>query len=92
MLSEMSSVELTAWFEYLRVDDEVRMQQIVYAIIKAFGGTSTQQTAPHRIDNEEEIIDTTDPNFTKLFKGFSYEKPQSRRRPRRQTSTEIKFG
>jgi hypothetical protein len=95
MLASMSSMELTAWFEYLRIDDEVRTQRITYAIIKAFGGGTwaQQQTASYRTDDEEEIIDTTDPNFTKFFQGFSYEKSQQpRRRPRRQTNTEIKFG
>jgi len=79
---------MTGWLAYLQVDDEVRTQQIAYAIVKAFGGDKKQ---PARRKDEEEVIDTTNPEFAKHFRGFTHSKPQPRR-PRRQTSTEIKIG
>lgn len=89
-MQDQTSAELTGWLAYLQVDDEVRMQRDVYAIVKAFGGEQKNQKKPAK-QAEEEVIDTTDPEFAKHFQGFTYEKPQQRR-VNRQTSTEILFG
>lgn len=88
----MTSAELTGWQAYLQVDDEVRAQKMAYAISKAFtSGDGKKSSTAKTAQEEEEVIDTTDPEFAKHFKGFSHAKPQQQQRPR-QTSTEIKFG
>lgn len=91
-----NSAELTGWLAYLKVDDEVRAQQTAYAIAKAFGGDkklhadNSRQKAVEA--EEEEVIDTTDPNFVKRFQGFTYgDKPQKAQN-RVPTNTEIKIG
>jgi hypothetical protein len=84
----MTSAELTGWLAYLQVDDEVKTQRTSYAIARAFNGDKKQ---PAKRKDEEEVIDTTDPEFVKYFRGFTHSKPQQRR-PNRQTSTEIKIG
>ena len=87
-MHETTSAELTGWQAYLRVDDEVQIQRLAYAIVKAFNGDKKQQSKPVEA---EEVIDTTDPKFAEQFQGFTYAKPQTPRKPR-QTSTEILFG
>jgi hypothetical protein len=47
--------------------------------MKAFKGGGQGQQPPAR--EEEPVIDTTDPNFVKTFKGFNFEKPKPKRRP-----------
>jgi hypothetical protein len=47
------------------------------AFMKAFGGGQGQPPARE----EEPVIDTTDPEFAKHFKGFNVEKPKPKRRP-----------
>jgi hypothetical protein len=74
----------------LRVDDEVQAQRTTLAMMQAFGGGRSQQRATH-LDDDEEIIDTTKPEFAKAFKGFINE-PGQRNVPTRQMSTEIKMG
>jgi hypothetical protein len=88
-----NSAELTGWFAYLNKDDEVKTNQIANAIARAFGGNPKgQNPQPKQAQDEEEVIDTTDPEFAKNFKGFTYGKPQPPRMPTNQTSTEILFG
>lgn len=90
----MSSAELTGWFAYLRVDDEVTSQKIAYAIVRAFNGDKDSKPAKNKAreqEEEEEIIDTTDPEFAEHFMGFTYgDKPQAR--PRQAQNTEILIG
>jgi hypothetical protein len=69
--------QLAGWMAYLRVDDEVQTQRLTVAIIKAFGGVQGQ---PPAREEEEPVIDTTNPDFAKHFKGFNYEKPKPKRR------------
>jgi hypothetical protein len=83
MLEAMpNSAELTGWLTYLRVDDEVQAQRTAYAIAKAFGAGEQKVHANNRkqpvVEEEEEIIDTTDPDFVKHFQGFTYgDKPKN---------------
>lgn len=88
----MTSAELTGWLAYLQVDDEVKAQWATYSVVKAFkGDQKDQKQRSVKPDPDEEIIDTTDPDFAKNFKGFTHAKPQPRR-PNRQSGTEILFG
>lgn len=87
-----NGAELTGWLAYLNRDDEVKTNQMAWAIAKAFGGEQKgQKQKPARQAEDEEIIDTTDPEFAKNFKGFTHAKPQPRK-PTKQSSTEILFG
>jgi hypothetical protein len=89
LLSDQTGGELAGSIAYLRVDDEVQMQRLTIAIMKAFGSGQKQQ--PAQRSTNEEVIDTTDPEFTKHFKGFNYEKPNPQQR-RRQQNTRILIG
>lgn len=91
LLADLSSAELTGWLAYLCIDDEVQTQRIAYAIIKAFGG-GQKQPAAHD-DEDEEVIDTTRPEFTQTFKGF-INAPAQRGVPAKRPGqhTDIKFG
>lgn len=91
MLADLTSAELTGWIAYLQVDDEVQVQRLVYGIVRAFNGDKKDQRGRKPKEEDEEIIDTTDPEFAKHFQGFIHEKPQQARRPR-QTSTDILIG
>jgi len=62
-----NGAELTGWFAYLRVDDQVRADWIASAIIKAFNGNKAAQAGGN---DEEEVIDTTKPEFAQHFQGF----------------------
>jgi hypothetical protein len=75
-LRDQTSGELAGLLAYLRIDDEVQMQRMTLAFMKAFGG-GNQASPPAR----EEVIDTTDPDFVKNFRGFNFEKPKPKRRP-----------
>jgi len=88
-LQDQAGGELAGLLGYLRVDDEVQTQRLTIAILKAFG--SGQQPAKHPAQNEE-VIDTTDPEFVKHFRGFNYEKPTRPQRRRQSHNTEIKIG
>jgi hypothetical protein len=79
-LRGQTSGELAGWLAYLRVDDEVQMQRLTIAIMKAFRGGGQGQQPPAR-EEEEPVIDTTDPDFVKNFRGFNFEKPKPKRRP-----------
>lgn len=77
-LQAQTSGQLTGLLAYLQIDDEVQTQRLILAIRRAFGGGQPAQP-PAR--EEEPVIDTTDPNFVKTFKGFNIEKPKPKRRP-----------
>ncbi len=87
----MSSIELLGWLHYLEIDDEVQTQRLALAIIRAFGGgkRSKRQVVE---DEDEEIIDTTDPKFAASFKGFTNIPGAPQRAPNRQTNTQILMG
>jgi hypothetical protein len=66
--------ELAGDIAYLRVDDEVQMQRMTMAFMQALirvGGM--QPVAPPQ--PERKVIDTTDPDFIKNFKGLIKGKP-----------------
>ena len=66
--------ELAGLRGYLQVDDEVQMQRMTLAFMHALmrvGGI--QPASPPQ--PERKVIDTTDPNFIKTFKGFRKGKP-----------------
>ncbi len=86
----MTSAELTGWLAYLERDDGIWINRTAYATNKAFSG-GHKQPARQQVDDDEPVIDTTDPNFVKHFKGFIQGNPPQNR-PTRQTSTEIKRG
>lgn len=50
------------------MDDEVQVNRLIYAIVKAFNGDKVTQKP---VDSDEEIIDTTDPEFAENFAGFT---------------------
>lgn len=63
---------MMGWIEYLRMDDEERANWTAYAMTKAFQGGPRKQAVSQAIDDdEEEVIDTTSPDFIKNFKGFT---------------------
>lgn len=65
--------ELNSAMAYLHRDDEVQTDRLVYAVTKAvvqaFGGDKKQKNK--LVDDDEEIIDTTDPKFAEQFKGLT---------------------
>ncbi len=76
-LQAQTSGQLAGLLAYLRVDDEVQTQRMTLAFMRALRG-GMQPSTPAR--EEEPVIDTTDPNFVKNFKGFNFEKPKPKRR------------
>ena len=64
MLADMDSARLTGWLEYLELDDEMT----VYRMAKAFSLVVAQTP---RGQTDEEVIDTTAPEFATTFKGFT---------------------
>lgn len=69
-----NGAELTGLFAYLQRDDEIQTNKLIYAIVRAFNGDGKKQ--PNKlVDDDEEIIDTTKPDFVEKFKGFTG-KPQ----------------
>lgn len=78
-LSDQTGGQLAGLIAYLRVDDEVQTQRLTLAIMRAFRGEQQAHQPPAR--EEEPVIDTTDPEFAKHFKGFTIEKPKPKRRP-----------
>lgn len=90
-LRDQTGGELAGWLAYLRVDDEARAQRTAIAILKAFGGG--KQQAKQAVDDEDEpVIDTTDPEFAKNFKGFVNKPLQPQRQMRPMQSTQILRG
>lgn len=68
------------------------MNRLVYAIVKAFNGDKATKTRPGD-DEDEEIIDTTKPEFHEQFKGFINTKPTPQPgRPASQQNTQIIMG
>ncbi len=61
-----NGAELTGWFEYLRMDDEIRANWMSYAIVQSF---TTKKKATDTDD--EEVVDTTAPEFSEKFRGFT---------------------
>lgn len=65
--------ELNGLLAYLHRDDEVQTDRLMYAInraiVQAFGGDKKKQNK--LVDDDEEIIDTTDPKFAEQFKGLT---------------------
>lgn len=65
--------ELNSALAYLHKDDAVQMDRLTYAVTKAivaaFGGD--KKPKPQELDEDEEIIDTTDPSFAEHFQGFT---------------------
>jgi hypothetical protein len=82
----MSAAELTGWFAYLELDDEVRANWTAYAIAKAFGGGKKDGQGKKTEEIEEEIFDTTDPDFEKYFQGFIYESEKPKMQQKKQGS------
>lgn len=95
LLADMENgAELTGLFAYLSVDDKARASWSAYATAKAFGGDRQTQRHKQAIDDdEEEVIDTTKPEFAKNFKGFTHTKPQAPQQgQQRQIGTQILLG
>ncbi|MGA8765251.1 MAG: hypothetical protein WB562_20455 [Candidatus Sulfotelmatobacter sp.] len=67
-MKEHSSAELTGLFEYLHIDDEIQTNRLIYAIVRAFNGDKATKKP---VDDDEAIIDTTQPEFARQFQGFS---------------------
>ncbi len=86
-----NGAELTGLLAYLQQDDEVKANWTAYAIAKALGGDRKTRTRPLD-DDDEEVIDTTQPEFAQNFKGFVNTKPQMQRMPSRQAGTQILMG
>ena len=63
MLAEKSSAELSGLLAYLEEDDE----RAIYRMAKAFSLVAQTQGG----HAEEEVIDTTAPEFATQFKGFT---------------------
>jgi hypothetical protein len=63
-LLDQTSAELTGWIEHERLEDERRINLIAYAIAKAFNGDKKKIA----VKDEEEIIDTTQPEFVENFR------------------------
>lgn len=63
--------EFNSLLAYLRRDDEIQTDRLTYAInraiVQAFGGDKKKQQP---VDDDEPVIDTTDPEFAQNFKGF----------------------
>lgn len=90
MLADSSSAELSGWYEYSHRKDEHMVQIIARAIVLAFNGTDQTKGTPQRMPQQEEIIDTTDPEFARLFQGFTDGKQiPSQHQPQQQGGYEI---
>ena len=69
-LSDQSSIELSGWIEYERIDGERQINMVAQAIAKAFAKPDEKKKASI-VDDDDEVIDTTKPGFAEKFKGFS---------------------
>ena len=78
------------------MDDQIRADWVTFAIIKAFNGDGKGKAKRQAAidDDDEEIIDTTAPEFAEHFKGFINVPGSQGRRPRPQQakSTQILMG
>lgn len=89
-LRDQSSSELSGWLAYTHIEDEIWTQRIMQAVARVFGSGKAQSA--RSIDDDEEVIDTTSPEFAQTFKGFTGAPGQAQRPQRPMRSTEIKFG
>ena len=64
-LRDQSSGELAGWIEYEQLDSERQINMITHAIVKAFAKPT--QASKVVDDDDDEIIDTTQPGFTDKF-------------------------
>ena len=64
-MADQSSSELAGWIEYERLDAERQINMIKYAIIQAFQKPTA--TTSNVVDDDDEIIDTTQPGFVDKF-------------------------
>lgn len=83
----MQSVELSGWIEYLHLDDDLQMTRMARAITMAF----RVERKPVD-DGGEEVIDTTQPEFAKHFKGFINEPKGKPAKAFHQRNTDIRMG
>ena len=63
--------ELNSAIAYLRRDDEVQTDRLIYAVTRAIAqafGNKKQQPVD---DDDGPVIDTTDPKFAEQFKGLT---------------------
>jgi hypothetical protein len=79
------SAELAHAVAYLYRDDEIQTNRLIYAIVRAFNGDGKTKK-PAVDDDDEEIIDTTDPTFAEHFKGFTGVPGSQAKRPFNQRS------
>lgn len=93
-LRDQTSGELAGWLAYLLVDDEVQTQRMALAVNRAFTGGKAQ--SGKRVvddDEDEEVIDTTKPEFAEKFKGFTNTPlVPPRGLPQRRMNTEMLIG
>lgn len=68
-LRDQTSAELTGWLAYLSVDDKVQSQRTTLALLEAMIKAGTVHPGKP-VDDDEPIIDTTDPSFAQNFQGF----------------------
>ncbi len=68
-LQGQTSGELAGWIAYLLVDDEVQTQRTTIAMLKALIKAGTIHPAKP-VEEDEPVIDTTNPAFAKNFQGF----------------------
>lgn len=66
-LRDQSSSELSGWLAYTRIEDEIWTQRIMQAVARVFGSGKVQR----QVDDDEEVIDTTKPEFAEKFQGFT---------------------
>lgn len=71
------------------MDDEIQVNRLIYAIVKAFNGDGKKQPNKMVDDDDEEIIDTTQPEFAEKFKGFTNTPVINRQQSFAQRGTEI---
>lgn len=70
------------------MDDEIQVNRLIYAIVRAFNGDGKPK---NKIvdDDDEEIIDTTKPEFAEKFKGFTNTPVNRQQQSFAQRGTEI---
>lgn len=75
-------MELTNWIVYEQMEEERQIAMLRQAIVLAFNGDKKAQASP--IDNDEEpVVDTTDPKFVEQFKGFTGTPQAQQQQPQR---------
>ena len=72
MLAELGSSELSGWLAYIQLQDELQVYQMAKAFSLAFGGPAKRKPGTVASEEEEEeVIDTTSPEFAQQFQGFT---------------------